>query len=426
MTEPLGHAHALQIVQAVRAACDPRGAVARSLQTQSPRSHRPALIAVGKAAASMYRGFLDLFPEPQSRFMVVPEGTDAPPWAIRADHPLPTTRCLAAARALIEFVHQMKTNGACDGFIVLLSGGASSLLTLPFETIPLERYAPAIEHLLRSGLSIHELNTFRKHCEQLKGGRLGVLMHPLPCDAYLLSDVVGDNPSTIGSGPTVPDPTTLETFQTLLQQVRTSLFAEHLLTATAHLPETPKPGDPRLANSRHAIVGSNAMAIQAAAECARQLGYHPVTVETGVVGEAEAAGRRLGARASAAAPGEAIVLGGETVVSVRSPAGRGGRNQHLALAAAIEAEGHPNVTLATFATDGVDGPTDAAGAIVTGETCVIARAQGLDPARFLRESDSHTFFTLLDGHSHSHLIRTGPTGTNVNDIALALVRPASL
>lgn len=166
------------------------------------------------------------------------------------------------------------------------------------------------------------------------------------------------------------------------------------------------------------------MAVQAAAECARQLGYHPVTAETGVVGEAEAAGRRLGSRASVAAPGEAIIWGGETVVSVRSPTGRGGRNQHLALASAIEVEGLPNVTIATFATDGVDGPTDAAGAIVNGDTCVTARAKGLDPATFLRECDSHTFFSLLEDHDHSYLMRTGPTGTNVNDIALALVRPA--
>lgn len=416
-----GHDKAMQIIHAVRAACDPRSAMARAVKDRPPHCRRPAVIAAGKAAASMYEGYLDSSPEPASRFMVVPEGTPAPQWALRADHPLPTDRCIAAAKALIEFVRETKESGACDGFVVLLSGGSSALLTLPFENISLEQYASAIEYLLHSGRNIQEINTIRKHCEQLKGGRLAVLMHPMPCDAYLLSDVVGDDPSSIGSGPTVPDPTTMAKLHTFYKENELSPYGKHVHPLTRGLPETPKPGDPRLANSRYTIVGSNAIAVNAAVVCARRLGYTVPTPEIGVVEEAGAVGKRLGALARASDPNRAIILGGETVVLITNPGGRGGRNQHIALTAAIEIDGRRDITIASFATDGVDGRTDAAGAIVTGDTCRTAREHGLDPAAFRDRYDSYTFFDSLDQFGHEHLIRTGPTGTNVNDIAFALV-----
>lgn len=371
----------------------------------------------------MYEGFLESFPEPAARFMVVPEGTAAPSWALRADHPLPTQRCVAAAAALADFVRSIKERDSCDGFVVLLSGGASSLISLPFESIPLDRYAAAIEYLLGSGRSIQDINTIRKHCEQLKGGRLAALMHPFPCDSYLLSDVIGDDPSTIGSGPTVPDPTTMKELDAFCVCDEYSPYGEHVHPRTRGLPETPKPGDPRLAHARHTIVGSNLLAVNAAADCARKLGYAVPTPETGITGHALGEGQRLAGLAKSAPSGRAIVWGGETVVSiVKDSRGKGGRNQHMALAAAIEIDGRPHITIATFATDGVDGRTDAAGAVVTGDTCRLAREAGLDPRWSLDGCDSYTFFDSLDRGGHPHLIRTGPTGTNVNDIALALIQ----
>ncbi len=421
MSTSRGYEQAMHIIRTALAACDPSAAVAQAVKSHPPHCSRPAVIAIGKAAASMYGGLLTAFPGPASQFMVVPAGTAAPPWALRADHPLPTPRCLAAATALADFVRSAKEQNLCDGFVVLLSGGASSLITLPFPSISLDRYAHAIDFLLHSGRGIREINTIRKHCEQLKGGRLAALMHPLPCDAYLLSDVIGDDPSTIGSGPTVPDPTTMSELNTWFMWDEHSPYGEHIHPLTYGLPETPKPGDALLANSRHTIVGSNLLAVHAAVEAARSLGLGVSAPETGVVDDARIAGQRLATRAMSGPPNLAVVFGGETVVRVPRSLGRGGRNQHLALAAALEIEGRSNITIASFATDGVDGRTDAAGAIVTGDTCRVARSHGLDPEKSLLNCDSFTFFSALERLDHPHLIRTGPTGTNVNDIAIALV-----
>lgn len=307
--------------------------------------------------------------------------------------------------------------------MVLLSGGTSALLTLPAERIDRGEYRRLTEALLRDGkVTIRELNTVRKHCERLKGGRFAELLGPLWAHVYLLSDVIGDALDVIGSGPFAPDGTT---FLDALKVVDACPDAPpgvraHLLAGLAgEEPETPKPGDAAFARVRHAVVGNNEKSARAAAAAAGRVGLRIVGAALGVEGEAADVARRFARQAISLQPGlrpACLVLGGETTVSVGSAPGRGGRNQEFALAAAIEIDGAPRAAIATFATDGADGPTDAAGAIVTGETCRTAREIGLDPAEHLRRHDSHGFFQKVGGY-----IRTGPTGTNVNDLAIALV-----
>lgn len=415
-----GHVEA--IIAAVRAAADPRGCTAAAARREPPRGKRLAVIAVGKASARMLEGFREAWQGPHDAVVVVPAGGEAPPGAIVADHPVPTRRCVRASERVADFVRASASGVAGhDGFVVLLSGGASSLLTWPAEEIDLEEYARAMAELLKSGIDIVKLNTIRKHCERLKGGRLGAMMGGLPCDTYVLSDVIGDELSHVGSGPTVADPTTFEDARALfdweLECTTAELVVlEHIRKGfLGYLPETPKPGDPLLANCRAMLVGSNAMALEAAAAAARSLGFARVQTRTEVVGHAAAAGTELASAALAEGGPGAIVWGGETTVAVGKKAGKGGRNQEMALAAATGIDGRPGIAIATFATDGVDGPTDAAGAVVTGETCRRARACGIDPHECLANHDSYRLFDRL-----GDLIRTGPTGTNVNDVGIAL------
>jgi hydroxypyruvate reductase len=309
--------------------------------------------------------------------------------------------------------------------VVLLSGGASALLTLPHQGIELAEYAAAMKELMGAGVDIRALNCIRKHCERLKGGRLAALMHPMPCDTYILCDVIGDELETVGSGPTLGDPTTFEdaarVFDWQLKFTRASKALLPFLRdgAAGKHEETPKPGDPVLVHSRAVLVGSNSGALRAAARAAEERGFAVIT-RPGVVGDAAHAGRRLAGEAVGLPAGSAVIAGGETTVDLQGKGGRGGRNQEMALAAAVEIDGREGIAVTTFATDGVDGPTDAAGAIVTGRTCGLAREAGLDPAAALAGHDSYSFFDALERAGHPHLIRTGPTGTNVNDIAIAL------
>ena len=413
------------ILAAVRAAADPRGRTAQGVREHPPRGRRVAVIAVGKAAPAMLQGFRDSWGGEHDAVIVVPPGVAGPDGAIVADHPVPTQRSLRAAQRVAAFV-EAAASGATghDGFVVLLSGGASALLCWPVEGIGVEEYAAATRDML--GLEIRQLNAIRKHCERLKGGRLALTMGGLPCDNYLLSDVIGDDPSTIGSGPTVPDPTTFDEAREPFNYELEFTEAERVLLphlregAKRRDAETPKPGDPRLAAVRVGIVGGSAAAVQGACEAAAALGFG-VTSYRGVTGEAHWAGTELAREAALLGPPAALVYGGETTVRVGKKRGKGGRNQEVALAAALVIEGRRSIAVATFATDGVDGPTDAAGAVVTGRTCEQGRSAGLDPAQSLADHDSYSFFEALGRAGHPHLIKTGPTGSNVNDIAVALV-----
>jgi glycerate 2-kinase len=332
---------------------------------------------------------------------------------------------LAAAEAVTTV---LATTTARDRVLLLLSGGASALLPSPVDGISLADLQTVTEHLLRAGATICEINAVRKHLSRLSGGQLARLAQPASVVALILSDVVGDPLDVIASGPTAPDPTTYATAQAILarydlvEQIPPSVLM-HLEEGTAErIAETPKPGDPVFANVTNVIVGSNRLAALAATVEAKRLGYNTLLLTTFMEGEAREVARVTAALAKGIRTyGDPVqrpaclVWGGETTVTVRGQ-GKGGRNQELALAAALAMEGLPDVSLLALATDGTDGPTDAAGAIVDGHTAEIARESGWDPAATLVDNNA---YPLLD--AVGALLRTGPTGTNVNDIAVLLV-----
>jgi hydroxypyruvate reductase len=283
--------------------------------------------------------------------------------------------------------------------------------------------------LLRAGASIGELNAVRKHLDRMKGGGMARAAAPAPLLALILSDVVGDPLDVIASGPAVPDPTTFQDAWEMLQ--RYDLLEKAPESIRSYLaagrggqaPETPKPGDPLFERVENHIIGSNRLAALAARDEAERLGYRAMLLSTFIEGEARQVGRVAAGLAKgvilqgdAFPPPACLVFGGETTVTVRG-SGSGGRNQELALAAALALEGLPGVGLMALATDGSDGPTDAAGAIVDGETIARARQLGLDPYAALENNDAYPFLRTTGS-----LMLTGPTGTNVNDLTVILVR----
>ena len=348
-------------------------------------------------------------------------------WLV-ADHPVPSERNVAAATRVLEFVRRVPSE---ETLLVLLSGGASAMLCLPREPLTLGDVAAVTEALLRAGAPIEELNAVRKHCEVLKGG--GMAAARGGCGAgrivtLVLSDVLGDRLDVIGSGPTAPDPTTFAGALAVLER-RGVLEASPAMTALLRRgaaggePETVKPGDLLWARVENRVIGNNRLAIDAAAAACRAAGYAVVACREGVEGEAAAVGRALAAEARrlATETGEggargAIVWGGETTVTVGDATGLGGRNQELALAAAMELDGVEGITVLSLATDGRDGPTDAAGGVVDGSTAGAMRAAGFGPAEALTRHDSYRALAAAGA-----LVTTGPTGTNVNDVMVALV-----
>jgi hydroxypyruvate reductase len=322
-----------------------------------------------------------------------------------------------------------------DLVLVLVSGGGSALLPAPAEGVTLAEKQAVTSLLLASGADIGEMNCVRKHLSRLKGGGMARRAAPARVATLVLSDVVGDPLDVIASGPTVPDPTT---FADALEVLRRRGIAERVPPAVrarleagarGEIPETPKPGDPALRGGLPALVGTNRIAVAAAARRARALGFRPLVLSTTVTGEARdvaavlaAVAREARGSGQPAAPPCCLLSGGEPTVTLRGK-GKGGRNQELALAAALALEGIPGVALLSAGTDGSDGPTDAAGAICDGATAARARAAGLDPRRHLEENDAYPLFAAL-----GDLVVTGPTQTNVMDLHAALVagrhRPA--
>lgn len=425
--------HVKSIVRAALDASDPTQVVSKQAR-DSLHSVPCSLLAVGKASAAMTRGFMAACGGNLSRSVVIgPPGTrdavrvclpDSPAHTVyEADHPLPTLRNIEAAKAAAELArHVSATVG--ETLVVLLSGGASAYLALPEPPITLDDLRHITQGLLRAGANIHELNTVRKHLELLKGGGLARLASPAPVRAFILSDVMGDDLSTIASGPLVPDETTFaDAIGVLarfgLRDTAPSVTARLEQGAAGIHNETLKPGDPAFRNVECSIIGSNAIARRAAADEASRLGFRVKQAEDALHGEARIAGERFAREAQSRAqqPDEphCTIAGGETTVHVHGT-GIGGRNQEFSLAAAIALDHARSIVIASFATDGVDGPTDAAGAYASGETCTHAHSLGHAASEFLNNNDSFTFFSKV-----GTLIRTGPTGTNVNDVAIALV-----
>ena len=383
------------------------------------------VIAAGKAAGVMLNAFasstgvrtrrmLGIGPQPPEQ---LPQGAE---W-YSAGHPLPTEGSVAAARRALEVAHSC---GPDDLLVVLLSGGGSALMTLPADGISLADKQQTARTLMERSADIYELNTVRKHLSAVKGGQLAATARGKVL-TLAVSDVVGDDLSVIASGPTVPDDSTYTQALAILNArggtaAYPAAVVERLQRgAEGSLRETPQSGDGRLQRSIARVIGPQRGAIEGAERAARQLGYHVLIMREPVTGEARETAVAHVTRVSADAAGAprplCIISSGETTVTVRGR-GRGGRNQEfaLAMAGAFGVLGD-HVAGASIGTDGIDGPTDAAGAIVDSTTLQRARAAGLDPREFLDDNNTYVFFERLED-----LIKTGPTATNVGDLQVIL------
>ncbi|MDG6965084.1 MAG: glycerate kinase [Nitrososphaerota archaeon] len=332
-------------------------------------------------------------------------------------HPLPSVKGLRGVKRMLHAL-----NGVAEGDLViaLLSGGGSALMPAPPEGLAMGELERTTGLLLKAGAAIGEVNCVRKHLSQIAGGRLVEATGGAQVIGLIISDVVGDDLSSVASGPTVADPTTFVDAAKVLKARRVwqkvPASVRELITSgtVGAISETPKPGDPIFRNVANFLVGTNSAACIAAKASLQSSGYR-VRLAGAVTGEARVVGARL-ARQALSRPGRhtAEVWGGETTVTVRG-SGKGGRNQELALAAAIRLEGTSGVAVVSFGTDGVDGSTKAAGAYADSTTVERARELGLDPRRHLGDNDSNPFFEAL-----GDLVMTGPTGTNVNDVMIAI------
>ncbi|MPZ18684.1 MAG: DUF4147 domain-containing protein [Luteitalea sp.] len=387
------------------------------------------LIAAGKAAAAMTSSYLDRAGAACTGGVVVSAHGRTPlpdrvAW-VNAGHPVPTPGSVRGGHRALQLAALTPVDAQ---LLVLLSGGASALLAVPHLSITLDDKQAATTALLRAGAAIHDLNCVRKHLSAIKGGRLAAAS-AAPTFTLAISDVVGpveDDPSVIGSGPTVPDPSTFRQALAAVAELGVGDALPPIVRlllergARGEVEETPKPGDRRLANGGYLVIGSRRSAMDGAQREAERCGYQVHVTEAAVTGEAREVAPDLLARALAYRAERdgpcCIISSGETTVQVRG-SGKGGRNQELALALAEAVATAPRpVWLASVGTDGIDGPTDAAGAIVDPTTAVRAARLGFVPSHALEANDAYHFFERLDD-----LVRTGPTDTNVGDLQVALV-----
>lgn len=388
------------------------------------------MVAAGKAAPGMAQAAVSRLKSPIRAGLVVGVETKPVPFfettAVRflaGGHPLPTAASESAGRQALAIADAVQSDGT---LLVLLSGGASALMAVPADGVTLDDKRATTNQLLRAGADIYALNTVRKHLSAIKGGWLAARTKGA-CRTLVISDVVGDDLSVIASGPTVADASTFEDAREVVHRfggpaAYPPAVVARLQRGAAHaLPDTPKPQDPRLDRTTTTIIGSRREAMLGAAAAAADRGYHVVRIDDAVTGEARTTAaahvRAVLARAAGAPRPLCVVSSGETTVHVTGP-GKGGRNQEFALAAALSLSGHedPFPVLASAGTDGIDGPTDAAGAIVDRSTLARAHAAGLAPERFLSDNNAYAFF-----HALGDLIHTGPTGTNVGDLQVILL-----
>jgi hydroxypyruvate reductase len=417
---------ARQIFDEALRAADPEEAVERHLRTiDFDRFQRIFVLGAGKAGASMaHAAERVLGSRITAGLLNVKDGHLAPLAHIelqQARHPLPDERGVAGSERIAALAEGA---GSGDLVLCLISGGGSALLPLPANGITLAEKQEVTKLLLACGADIYEINTLRKHLSRIKGGQLARMAAPATVEALLLSDVIGDDLSVIGSGPTAPDASTFADAAAIVDRygLRPRLPDAVRLRlergARGEIAETPKPGDPLFARVRNTVVGGNRLALDRAAACAAGLGFHTLVLASTIQGETRDVARMHAAIAREvvesgrpASPPAAIVSGGETTVNLRG-AGLGGRNQEFVLAAAIDIAGLPNVVVFSAGTDGTDGPTDAAGAVADGETL----ARNPAAAAYLERNDSYHYFAPL-----GDLVMTGPTNTNVADVHILLV-----
>ncbi len=392
------------------------------------------VVGLGKAAYPMTRALVDTLRERISGGVVVTKYGHAPDGPLagtitihEAGHPVPDENGVAGAGEAVELLGKADRETLV---VCLISGGGSALFVAPSEGLSLDDKQTMTRILLKGGADIMELNTVRKHLSRVKAGRLAEAAYPARVISLILSDVIGDPIDFIASGPTAPDTTTFaEALAIVTRYDKTGEMPPNVMRilregAEGKIPDTPKAGNPLFDRVENIIIGSNRIATEAARAKALTLGYEPLVLTTELQGEArDAAGWLYGQvleSQSCLASGRkkiCIIAGGETTVTVQGK-GLGGRNTEMALAFAMAIEGTSGITFLSAGTDGTDGPTDAAGAVVDGQTIPKARSLGLDPRVFLDNNDSYHFFEKSGG-----LFKTGPTGTNVMDLQVILIEP---
>jgi len=440
----------MDIFNAALAAVDPYNAVLKAARVEHDRLlvagakydlavfERIIVVGAGKATARMALAVETLLGDKIAAGLIVVKDGHTEPLAIieqvEAAHPIPNQAGIVGTQRILQMVR-----GADEKTLVicLLSGGASALLVAPVEGVTLQDKQEATRLLLNAGASINEMNAVRKHLSMVKGGKLAHSAFPAQLVTLIVSDVIGDPLDVIASGPTSPDNSTFAEARAViakynLREILPPRVADYLQRgSTGQAPETVKEHDPCLTRTHNAIIASIRQVLTAAQEKAVQLGFVAQTISDTLQGEARDAAHFLAqaVRSELAAmqanERRCLLCGGETTVTVRGN-GKGGRNQEFALAFALEIDGLCGVAMLSAGTDGSDGPTDAAGAMVGGRTASHARAHGIDPLRYLANNDSYAFFQQFDTASgaHSHL-KTGPTGTNVMDIQIVLLNKKS-
>jgi len=432
---------ALNIFYEALKSADPEEAVAKSFKVKHNllnvreidyslnRFKSIYVIGAGKACARIARAIEQNLSERITEgIVIVKYGHKVPLKKIilrEASHPVPDQAGIKATQKLISLAEKA---GKDDLVINLLSGGASALMVAPAPGITLEDKQITTELMLKSGMRIDEINAVRKHISRVKGGQLAKILFPATIISLILSDVIGDRLEVIASGPTAPDPSTFSHAISLLKiykiwtRVPASVRKVLMLGLNGKIPETPKPGDEIFKRVQNLIIGSNRISLEAAKSRAEKLGLNTIILSSEIQGDVREIAKQYGAlfqrilkTGAPVKPPACIIAGGEPTVKVLGR-GKGGRNQELALAVAMEIQGLKGALFLSAGTDGTDGPTDAAGAIADFETISRAKKLGLDPQKFLAENNSYNFFKPL-----KDLIITGPTGTNVMDIHILLI-----
>lgn len=397
----------LSIFQSALTAVDGRACVRDRLK-ERPLPGEVYMVAVGKAACAMAQGAQDVMNDLIVEALIITKKgyAEALPWPVlEAGHPLVDESSLAAGQQLLAFVDRIPTNAAV---LVLISGGASALVEALPPPISLKQFQEINRWILGSGLDINNYNRIRRRLSRLKGGRLAKLLSPRRVLCLVVSDVPGNDLRAIGSGPLVAD-------EDLRRPLTIKGLPDFITEALKHMPPAPAPDDVCFQNVKREIVATLDNAKSAAVEAAKKMGY-PTMLETSFVsGDALEAGARLATKLLRSDPGTVHVWGGETTIRLPETPGRGGRNQSLALAAALVLQDRNDVWFLAAGTDGTDGPTDDAGALVDGDTITRGAQAGLDAKRSLDQADAGTFL-----EASGDLVQTGPTGTNVMDIMLGL------
>jgi glycerate-2-kinase len=429
---------ALSLIESALEAVNPKNLVKQAVRIRKNTIHvlnysfalqdydKIIVIGGGKACGSMAEALEDIIGSQLTCGIInIPKGTQKR-YSLRtidlheASHPIPDSEGESGVERMIEL---LTTVNAKTLVITLLSGGGSALLPSPQHGITLTDKQQVTDILLKCGATIEEINVIRKHVSRIKGGRLATMSYPATNLCLILSDVVGNSLTSIASGPTVPDPSTYAEAIDILRRYAvwdyTPIAVRNYLNGGFEgvNPESPKPGDPRFSKSTNVVVGNNQIALQSAMRKAREHNLNSLILSSQIEGEARVVGRIFSAIAkemvqygNPVSRPSLILAGGETTVTVKG-AGTGGRNQELALEAAMHLANLEGVVLVALGTDGTDGPTDMAGAIVDGATSRRCELKGIDILQHLRNNDSYPVFKELGDHIH-----TGSTGTNVNDL----------